>query len=66
VDGVHRHHGGTASPPVQFYNPSALYALTPVSEAIARAVASRTDAAPVPHWELPRPDGEDGEEGDLA
>ena len=37
----------------QFYNPSALYCLTPTTEAIARAVAARNDPAPVTRWELP-------------
>lgn len=35
----------------QFYSPAAVYALTPTTEEIARAVRSRP--APVQRWELP-------------
>ena len=39
----------------QFYSPSALYCLTPVTEEIARAVAKRNQPEPVQRWELPAP-----------
>lgn len=38
----------------QFYPPSSLYALTPVAEDIARAVAKATASSPVHSWEMPR------------
>ena len=38
----------------QFYAPTALYCLTPVSEATARAVAAMSRPQPVQQWELPR------------
>ncbi len=37
----------------QFYSASAVYCLTPTTEAIARAVALREQPAPVQPWELP-------------
>jgi len=37
----------------QFYNPSAVYCMTPVSEEMARRVARRDQPAPVTRWELP-------------
>ena len=37
----------------QFYPPSSLYALTPVAEDIARAVAKATASSPVHPWEMP-------------
>ncbi len=50
----------------QFYNPSAVYCMTPVSEQLAREIAKNDQPAPVSYWELPRqkqlPDGEEGEE----
>lgn len=49
----------------QFYGGSAVYCLTPTSEATARAVARGAQPAPVHRWELPaetpsrnRPDDE--------
>lgn len=39
----------------QLYNPSAVYGLTPVTEAIARAVARQNQPEPVQRWELPGP-----------
>jgi hypothetical protein len=39
----------------QFYGPSSLYALTPTTEEIARAVAARSRPEPVQRWELPAP-----------
>lgn len=40
----------------QLYNPSALYGLHPVSEAIARAAAASFRPQPVQRWELPAGD----------
>lgn len=37
----------------QFYAPSALYCLTPVTEAVARAMAQRYRPVPVHRYELP-------------
>lgn len=37
----------------QFYNPTAVYAITPTTEDIARAVAATSQPAPVQRWELP-------------
>lgn len=58
----------------QFYSASAIYAITPTTEEIARALAARNRPAPVQRWELPAlepasvrvPDDEDdlGEDGD--
>ena len=39
----------------QFYPPSSVYCLTPVTEAMARAVAARNQPEPVQRWELPAP-----------
>jgi hypothetical protein len=39
----------------QFYPPSSVYCLTPVSEAAARIVAKTTRPEPVTRWELPAP-----------
>jgi hypothetical protein len=45
--------GGTAA--TQYYAPSALYALTPTTEEIARGLAERNRPEPVTVWELPAP-----------
>jgi len=37
----------------QFYNPDAVYCMTPVSEDLARQVAKRDQPEPVSRWELP-------------
>jgi hypothetical protein len=37
----------------QLYNPTAVYAITPTTEAIARALAVSNQPAPVQRWELP-------------
>lgn len=42
-----------ASAATQFYSPSAVYGITPVTEAMARAVAARNIPQPVARWELP-------------
>jgi len=42
----------------QFYNPSAVYCMTPVSEEMARQIARRDQPAPVARWELPPPAAE--------
>lgn len=39
----------------QFYPPSSVYCLTPVSEAAARAIARSSRPQPVATWELPEP-----------
>jgi hypothetical protein len=39
----------------QFYPPSSVYCLTPVSEEAARIVAKTTRPEPVTRWELPPP-----------
>ena len=38
----------------QFYSPSSVYAITPVSEDTARAFAEGNQPAPVTRWELPQ------------
>jgi len=37
----------------QFYSPSAVYCITPTSEATARLAAKGNHVAPVQRWELP-------------
>jgi hypothetical protein len=37
----------------QFYSPSSVYAITPTSEATARAFAERNQPAPISRWDLP-------------
>lgn len=39
----------------QLYSPSAVYCISPTTEELARAVASRNQPAPVHRWELPAP-----------
>src|ERR1700738_2380917 len=39
----------------QFYPPSSVYCLTPVSEEAARIVARSSRPEPVAHWEIPKP-----------
>lgn len=41
----------------QFYSAAAIYALTPTTEAIARAFAEGHQPEPVTRWELPAPCG---------
>lgn len=38
----------------QFYSPSAVYAITPTTEDLAKAMAARYQPEPVTRWELPR------------
>jgi hypothetical protein len=38
----------------QYYNPSALYCLTPVVEEVARAFAKNSHPQPVTRWEVPQ------------
>lgn len=40
----------------QFYNPAAVYCMTPVSEELARQVAMRDQPEPVTYWELSPPE----------
>ncbi|MDX3106058.1 hypothetical protein [Nonomuraea angiospora] len=48
--------GAADEPPItQFYGPSAIYAITPTSEEIARAAAARSRPRPVQRWELEPP-----------
>jgi hypothetical protein len=42
----------------QFYRPGVVYAITPTTEEIARAVARGNRPAPVHRWELPASSGE--------
>jgi hypothetical protein len=37
----------------QYYSPGSVYAITPTTEEIARAVAASSRPAPVQRWELP-------------
>lgn len=48
----------------QLYSPGAVYAITPTTEEIARAVAAMHQPAPVHRWQLPRGAYSD-EESDL-
>jgi len=43
---------GDATIATQFYAGAAVYCITPTTETIARAVAKRSDPAPVQRWEL--------------
>ena len=54
--------GGIEEPPgpetaaiTQFYSPSAVYCMTPTTEAVARRLAQRTTPAPVSRYELAPP-----------
>ena len=46
---------GDAVQATQFYAPGSVYAITPVTEAMAWAVALRNKPQPVQRWELPAP-----------
>jgi len=39
----------------QFYNPSAVYCITPTTEGLAKALGTNSQPAPVTRWELPEP-----------
>ena len=39
----------------QFYNPSAVYCMTPTTEDLARRIAEKERPEPVTKWELPTP-----------
>lgn len=39
----------------QFYSPQSVYALTPTTEEVARAMAMQNQPEPVHPWELPAP-----------
>lgn len=41
-------------PATQFYAPSSVYAITPTTEEIARAIAKEGDHGPINRWELRR------------
>ncbi len=49
----------------QFYSPSAIYSITPTSEAVARAMAEQVRYQPVTVWELPLALREREPEGEL-
>ena len=49
----------------QLYNPSALYGLHPVGEAIARQAAESFRPQPVQRWELPAAEVEDPEPREI-
>ncbi len=65
---IPREDGGMTT---QFVSPNSLYAMTPTTEAIARAVAKRSQPEPAYPWELPQleapapGDDEDPEDGYL-
>lgn len=40
----------------QFYNPAAIYCMTPTTEVMARKTALRDQPHPVSRWELPPPE----------
>lgn len=44
---------GEGDKATQYYSPSAVYCITPTTEAMARAIAKRTFEPPVQRWELP-------------
>ena len=47
--------GAATAAATQFYSPASVYAITPTTEAMARAVAVRYQPEPVTRWELPEP-----------
>ncbi|WP_322768423.1 acetyltransferase [Frankia sp. Cr1] len=49
----------------QFVNPKSIYALTPTTEKLARAAATRWQPEPVHPWELPAVTDSDDNEQDL-
>lgn len=61
--------GETGVQATQYINPSTVYAITPVTEEVAMAVALRNKPQPVRRWELPAPQDtdryEDEEEPDY-
>jgi hypothetical protein len=72
---IPREKEGPAVEATQFYSPTSVYCLTPVSETMARAVALRNKPQPVQRWELPSPktspnnwdqDAYQGDDGDFA
>lgn len=46
--------GADGKSSTQFYSPAAVYAITPTTEELARAVAASSQPAPVQRWELPQ------------
>ncbi|MDX6480980.1 MAG: hypothetical protein QOG85_1490 [Gaiellaceae bacterium] len=52
---------GDAMVASQLYSPSAVYCITPTTEALAKAVAKATQPEPVHRWELPAPADKPGE-----
>lgn len=51
----------SAPPATQYYAPGSVYAITPTTEDIARAVAQQRTPAPIQRWELPAPELNDDE-----
>lgn len=47
--------GADGQETTQFYAPSAVYAITPTTEELARRAASLNTVAPINRWELPAP-----------
>lgn len=45
---------GAATAATQLYSPSAVYSITPVTEAVMRTVARQYQPEPVTRWELPQ------------
>lgn len=50
--------GETGDVATQLYAPGAIYAITPITEELARRVAAGMRPQPVTRWELPEPAGE--------
>lgn len=52
----------TEPPATQYYAPGSVYAITPTTEDMARAVARHGTPQPVQRWELPAAAPDDSEE----
>lgn len=48
----------------QFYSPAAVYAITPITEDVARRFAQRNRPTPIQTYELPKPDESDFDDED--
>lgn len=73
IEGMEHQDGcaSLANAATQFYSPSALYCLTPTTEAIARSIAESSRPRPAHQWELPvarpvEPAPEDDEEYEVV
>jgi hypothetical protein len=49
----------------QFYSPSSVYCMTPVTEATARKIALLNQPTPATRWELTRGDGKPADDDDV-